>query len=114
MVDLIIHKIPRRCGMAGLYTILAILGLTFFISKVRYNVILSSLIMGISRIASSTFFRYDQILHLRCWRACKPKCLLLRFSRLHRALFRFSAFWDSCLGLWLSISRKEYQWILSF
>lgn len=56
MKDLVIHKIPRRCGMAGFYTIVALLGLTFIIPGVKNNVIVASIIIGMSRVASSKLF----------------------------------------------------------
>jgi hypothetical protein len=51
--DLVIHKIPRRCGMAAFYTIVALLGLIFLVPGVRSNVVVASIIMGLSRVAST-------------------------------------------------------------
>jgi len=51
----VIHKIPRRCGIAGFYTILACLGLTFIIPSIKHNLVLTSLVIGLSRVASSKF-----------------------------------------------------------
>lgn len=53
--DLVIHKIPRRCGMAAFYTIVAFLGMTFIIPGVKNNVVVASTIIGLSRVASSKF-----------------------------------------------------------
>lgn len=54
-IDLLINKIPRRLGIAGFYVIVALLGLSFLIPAIKKNNLLTSVAIGISRIASSIF-----------------------------------------------------------
>ncbi len=56
ILDCVIHKIPRKCGMAGFYTIVSLLGLTFFIHPIKHSVVLTSIVIGMSRVASSINF----------------------------------------------------------
>ncbi len=42
--------------MAGFYTIVSLLGLFFFIHPIKHSVVLTSIVIGISRVASSINF----------------------------------------------------------
>lgn len=80
-LDHIIHKIPRKWGMACSFLILALLGLLFLIPKIKNNLVLTSLVLGISRVASSNkFILILQTSPILYSPASKPKPLQSRSS----------------------------------
>ena len=52
-----VKKIPRRIGIAGFYCVVMVIGLCFLSPTVKTSVFLSTLLIGISKLASSNFYK---------------------------------------------------------
>jgi hypothetical protein len=63
LIDHIIESISRKWGMVVSFTILALLGLLFLVPKIKNSLVITTLVLGVSRIASSDFFLI-QTLHI--------------------------------------------------
>lgn len=55
-LSFLVHKIPRRCGMAGFYIVVALLGILITLPQVKHNFVLLSIVLGVSRVFSSAAF----------------------------------------------------------
>jgi len=52
-----VSRIPRRIGVAFFYSLVMIIGLCFLSPVVKESVFLSTLLIGISKLSSSTLFQ---------------------------------------------------------
>ena len=91
--------------MAGFYTIVALLGMAFIMPGVKLNVVVASVIIGISRVASSKSnkFNFSNSLHiislhanlgLHSWSSVNSSCLDTNFQCLGNTFWTVSCWFS--------------------
>ncbi len=60
ILDYAVNVLPRRKGIAGFYVVVVIIGLMFLTSWVNDNYIVGTILLGVSRVFSSTNLFYLQ------------------------------------------------------